>query len=213
MVPEHYWPDGLEGATSIPTAPFLEIRQKHGKINFNALLSLEDDPRVQLHPRPTAAECAYPCFMHEIDTPLNGLRSVSNRLASSLAFALDQQEELRRLAGIPEADRLPVFGAASFGAVARLYCGEYVGDVIVSLLCQPHHTRPGMLIIHLRVTAYCQLEAHHASGLADSRQRLARFFKGSKKVDVVYIRRHDQSLARSCMGSDNRWLWSLRLWG
>jgi hypothetical protein len=94
---------------------------------------------VHLHPQPTASEyLVYPGFVHQTGTQYASLYDGRDQLAVSIVFALDQQEELRLLAGRPVEERMPVFGAVSAGAQVNLYCAAYVGSEIVSLAHRKH---------------------------------------------------------------------------
>jgi hypothetical protein len=97
--------------------------------------------------------------MHEVKTQLESLSCAVNQLAKSLAFALDQQEELRQLAEAPEEERLPVFGVASEGCQVKLWCGAYVGNEIVSWATRRRARRVFLLACypHLTTTAHRRL--------------------------------------------------------
>jgi hypothetical protein len=92
--------------------------------------TLERDPSLNLHPRPSPTNLprlAYPAYVHEVK-PANGTQHyVENQLARSVTFALNQQIELRRAATacgaeqeVPQAD-LPVIGVTSIGEKMTIF--------------------------------------------------------------------------------------------
>jgi hypothetical protein len=138
----------------------------------------------------------YPCYVHELKNPLPGLRKTSNQLFKSLVYALDQQEELRRLAGAPVQDRMPVFGAASAGDQVALYCAAYVEEEIVSLSNRPRCARYSTRSpCFSRITANRQLEATYTNRHPLARIRHDAIHHSCALLDRVGIRRQDQHLA------------------
>ena len=114
------------------TDPFLKRWETNGQIDGSELESLEKLPDARLHARPSDGELVYPCLIHELRSGQIGLDRAANQLSISLAYALDQQEELRRLAGVTVEERMPVVGVASSGAFVCIWYGAYVGNEIVS---------------------------------------------------------------------------------
>ena len=129
---KYKWPD----KTAEPPFQAFWKEQKH--FDGDALLSLKGRLKFDdLHPEPVlGCNFVWPCYIHEVKAQLGSLYAAANQLSKSLAYALDQQEELRKLAGAPETQRLPVFGAASEGFQVKLWCAAYVGSKIVSLATQ-----------------------------------------------------------------------------
>ena len=122
-----------EKQIALAEPPFSASWEVHRRFNTKALQLPRVHPNTQLHPVPAkAGNLVYPCFVHALKTQLESLTCAANQLAESLAFVLDQQEELRQLAGAPEEERMPVFGVASEGCQVKLWCGAYVGNEIVS---------------------------------------------------------------------------------
>lgn len=104
--------------------------------------TLEKDADLDLHPRPSPVnldQLAYPGLVHEVKDEFGTQAYAENQLAKSLAFALDQQKELRLTAlNIePELDarkyNLPIFGITSVGSDMRVFLA-FLGedDTIVS---------------------------------------------------------------------------------
>jgi uncharacterized metal-binding protein len=87
-----------------------------------------------------------------IRSDYDNLWTAGNQLAGALAFALDQQEELRLLAGILMQERMPVFGVASTGDDVNLWHGAYIGyDIVSSMsrLCPvTYQSHPDFLSCH-----------------------------------------------------------------
>mgnify|MGYP000032336640 CR=1 FL=1 len=134
-----------ESVATTAEPPFYLHWEEHKHVNGRALLLLQNDLDGQLHPGPAPTQpLVYPCFVQEIKAQPGNSFGAANQLAESLVFALDQQEELRVLAGAPENERMPVFGAVSIGLEFKLWCGAYVGGRIVSL---PPQTSCHSLII------------------------------------------------------------------
>jgi hypothetical protein len=125
-----------EGTSSQSTTqpPFSAFWEAHHAVHAAALAVLEKHHVTTLHARPaTQAMLVYPCFTHVVRNDWCDLWVAGNQLAGSLAFALDQQEELRLLAGVPVEERMPVFGAVSCGTQLVYWYGAHVGSDIVSL--------------------------------------------------------------------------------
>jgi len=114
------------------TDPFSKCWETTGQIDGSELETLEEIPDARLHARPSKCELVYPCLIHEVESGQIGLELASKQLSISLAYALDQQEELRRLAGAAVDERMPVVGVASSGSMACIWYGAYVGNKIVS---------------------------------------------------------------------------------
>jgi hypothetical protein len=114
------------------TEPFSACWDKNGRVHGPELESLEQHPDARLHARPSKNALTYPCLIHEVKSGQVGLNIAANQLSLLLAYALDQQEELRRVAGAPVEERMPIFGVASSGAFVSIWYGAYVGDEIVS---------------------------------------------------------------------------------
>lgn len=129
------------------TAPFHSMWEEHKLVNVFVLLYLEEHPVTRLHARPAKEVLVYPCFVQEVEHQLVCLRVATNKLVRSLVFAFDQQEELRRLAGAPVEERLPIFGAVSSGADVRFYCAAYVGEHVMSLESRSGLYAPNLLTV------------------------------------------------------------------
>ena len=177
-------------------SPFLDLWQRHKTINLRLLPALEEHANVRLHPRPALGLLVYPCCMHEVKVSHQSIRASANELVKSLVFALDQQEELRRLAGAPEEERMPVFGAASSAAHVNLYCAAYVGETIVSASRRPHATVPNSLTeLSSSSPANRQPAQIHGNANTLSRVRVPHFHKGSPLMDALDIRHQNHHLA------------------
>lgn len=118
-------------STTQPT--FSAFWGEHHAVHATALAMLEKHVVTTLHPRPAPqAMLVHPCLGLVIRSDYGNLWTAGNQLAGALAFALDQQEELRLLAGILMQERMPVFGVASTGDDVNLWYGAYIGYDIVS---------------------------------------------------------------------------------
>lgn len=199
---------GLGGTSSQSTTepPFSAFWQEHRKIHGAALRMLEQHPITKLHPRPAMqGNLVYPCFMHEIGSKFRSEGGAVNSLARSFAFALDQQEELRLLAGAPVGERMPVFGVVSSSHRVAVWYAAYVGSDIVSLDPVAHVSCYRLLLstTALPATVRRQLTNAFDLGAAIQRVRIRRLYRCSALLDSVDVCTPNRRVARSPVDQDD----------